>query len=103
MSTVNISDGEMEELTSKVEFMLTQLKNVQSFLNKLHELVDKGTFDNTKHGMSLLDIKFHQLIMYCSKLCMYISMRSVSLSLNPHQKHTINQTNSIQIEPEEKA
>ena len=75
VSTVNITDDELDELTVKVEFMLTQLNKVDSFVNKLHEMVDEGTFDNTKQGMSLLDIKFHLLIMYCSKLCVYIAMR----------------------------
>lgn len=70
-----MTDTEFNELVTKVEFMLTQLKNVESFVNKLHGLIDKGTFNNTKYGMSLLDIKFHLLIMYCSKLCVYISMR----------------------------
>lgn len=78
--TPTISDVELNELISKVEFMLTQLKTVEIFVNKLHEMVDKGTFDNTKHGMSLLDIKFHLLIMYCSRLCVYISMRYIILN-----------------------
>eukprot|EP01083_Nonionella_stella_P064077 166681_1 len=80
-----ISDKELNELTSKVEFMLTQLTNVESFINKLHVMVDKGTFKNTKHGMSLLDVKFHLLIMYCSKLCVYISMRSKGESVANHR------------------
>ena len=71
----NISDEELNELTCKVEFMLTQLDGVESFVNKLHKRVDNGDFDDTKHGMSLLDVKFHLLLMYCTRLCLYISMR----------------------------
>eukprot|EP00483_Globobulimina_turgida_P001632 UN01634 len=85
MPLSSISDEELNELTCKVEFMLSQLKKVESFINKLHEMIDDGTFDNTKHGMSLLDVKFHLLIMYCSKLCLYISMRARGESVANHE------------------
>eukprot|EP01084_Bolivina_argentea_P301387 519949_1 len=80
-----ISDDRLNELTCKVEFMLVQLKNVESFVNQLQKLVDNKTFENTKNGMSLLDVKFHLLIMYCSKLCVYISMRAKGESVANHE------------------
>jgi len=82
----DISDAELTELTHKVEFMLTQLNNVESFLQKLHKMVDDGTMgDSSKHGMSLLDVKYQMLIMYCSKLCMYIAMRANGQNVANHE------------------
>jgi len=65
--------------------MLTQLHKVETFVNKLHQMVDEGTFDHTKHGMSLLDVKFHLLLAYCSKLCVYISMRAKGENVAHHE------------------
>lgn len=89
MSSFSVSDfvenGELDDLTLKVEFMLQQLKIVSKFVNKFHERVNNGDFDGTQHGMSLLDTKCQLLLMYCARLCLYINMRSNGESVANHE------------------
>ncbi|ETO22206.1 neuroguidin [Reticulomyxa filosa] len=77
--------SERKQLELELEFVMKQLGNVKKVVSAFEEKINNSGYDGTEYGMSLLDVKSHLLLMYCTRLLLYIAKRMRGESVSGHE------------------